>query len=160
MNISLLLLAVLALFGGLLQIPLSSVFPVLLNSQPENAFNAVALITIAAPFLGLLIAVLFYLSGTFSAQRFASDGWIKSIRQFLLSGWAMDALYNGLLQRPFKALCKRNKNDVLDGLYLGSAWLSRSLHHLSSAAQTGQVRWYASSMALGTAVIIAIGLLS
>jgi NADH-quinone oxidoreductase subunit L len=65
-----------------------------------------------------------------------------------------------LVARPFKALCKLNKNDAVDGLYLGIAWLSRGLHRMVSTSQTGRVRWYASSMALGTAVIIAIGLLS
>jgi len=104
--------------------------------------------------------VLFYLTGTFSAQLFANYGWAKPIRQFFLSGWGMDALYDSLMMRPFKAITKLNKNDVVDGLYLGIVWLSRRLHRMVSASQTGRVRWYASSMALGTVVIIAIGWLS
>ena len=152
------LLAILALFGGMLQIPLDTVFPNLFNLKEDPIF--VSVITIAAPFLGLLIAVLFYFTGTFSAQRLANYCWVKPIRQFFLSGWGMDALYDSLMVRPFKAITKLNKNDVADGLYLGIAWLSRRLHLMVSASQTGRVRWYASSMALGTVVIIAIGLLS
>ena len=152
------LLAILALFGGMLQIPLDTVFPNLFNLKEDPIF--VSVITIAAPFLGLLIAVLFYFTGTFSAQRLANYGWVKPMRQFFLSGWGMDALYDSLMVRPFKAITKLNKNDVADGLYLGIAWLSRRLHLMVSASQTGRVRWYASSMALGTVVIIAIGLLS
>ena len=152
------LLAILALFGGMLQIPLDTVFPNLFNLKEDPIF--VSVITIAAPFLGLLIAVLFYLTGTFSAQRLANYGWVKPMRQFFLSGWGMDALYDSLLVRPFKAITKLNKNDAVDGLYLGIAWLSRRLHRMVSASQTGRVRWYASSMVLGTVVIIAIGLLS
>ena len=72
----------------------------------------------------------------------------------------MDALYDSLLVRPFKAICKLNKNDTVEGVYLGIAWLSRRLHHIASASQTGRVRWYASSLVFGTVVIIAIGLLS
>jgi len=158
MSAPLLLLGILALFGGLLQIPLDSVYPVLFNQEHDH--TVVSIITVAAPFLGLLIAVLFYLTGTFSAQRLANYGWAKPIRQFFLSGWGMDALYDSLMVRPFKAITKLNKNDVVDGLYLGIAWLSRRLHLMVSAPQTGRVRWYASSMALGTVVIIAIGLLS
>ena len=152
------LLAILALFGGMLQIPLDTVFPNLFNLKEDPIF--VSVITIAAPFLGLLIAVLFYFTGTFSAQRLANYCWVKPIRQFFLSGWGMDALYDSLMVRPFKAITKLNKNDVVDRLYLGIAWLSRRLHLMVSASQTGRVRWYASSMALGTVVIIAIGLLS
>jgi NADH-quinone oxidoreductase subunit L len=154
----LLLLGALALFGGLLQIPLDSVYPVLFNREHDHI--AVSVITVAAPFLGLLIAMLFYLTGTFSAQRLANYGWAKPIKQFFLSGWGMDALYDSLMVRPFKAITNLNKNDVVEELYLGIVWLSRKLHRMVSASQTGRVRWYASSMALGAVVIIAIGLLS
>ena len=117
-------------------------------------------ITVAAPLLGLLIAVLFYLTGAFSAQRLANYSWAKPLRLFFLGGWGMDVLYDNLFVHPFKTITRLNKNDALDGLYLAIAWLSQRLHLLVSASQTGRVRWYASSLALGTAAIIAIGLLS
>ena len=156
MSVPLILLGALALFGGMLRIPLASVSPALLHH--DHTF--VSVITVAAPILGLLIAVLFYLTGIFSAQRFANYGWVKPMRQFFLGGWGMDALYDSLLVSPFKTISKLNKNDAVDGLYLGLAWLSRRLYSIASASQTGRVRWYASSLALGTAAIIAIGLLS
>ena len=159
MSIPLLLLALLALFGGLLQIPLDAVFPALSKHQ-DQAFNLVSVITVAAPVLGLLIAALFYLTDAFLAQRRANYSWIHPIRQFFLSGWGFDTLYHSLLVWPFKTLTQRNKNDAVDGLYLAIAGFSRKLHRIISASQTGQIRWYASTMALGTAVIIAIGLLS
>ncbi len=160
MSAPLLLLGILALFGGMLQIPQGSVFPELVNANPDHTFNLVSAITVAIPVLGLLIAVLFYLTGTFSAQRLANYGWARPIRQFFLGGWGMDALYDSLLVRPFKTISKLNKNDAVDGLYLAIAWFSRRLHRMVSASQTGRVRWYASSIVLGTVVIVAIGLLS
>jgi NADH-quinone oxidoreductase subunit L len=104
--------------------------------------------------------VLFYLTGTFSAQGLANYGWARAMRQFFLSGWGMDALYDSLLVRPFKTITKLNKNDAVDGLYFAIAGLSRVLHRMVSASQTGRVRWYASSIVLGTVFIIGIGLLS
>jgi NADH-quinone oxidoreductase subunit L len=160
MSAPLVLLGILALFGGLLQIPLNSVFPASFNQPPDHIFNPVSVITVAAPFIGLLIAALFYLTGTFSAQHLANYGCAKLMRQFFLSGWGMDALYGTLLVRPFKTITTLNKNDAVDGLYLFIAWLSRRLHRMVSASQNGRVRWYASSLALGTVAIIAIGLLS
>lgn len=156
----LLLLSILALFGGLLQVPLDSVFPVSAKPDAGHTFNLVSALTIAAPFAGLLIAVLFYLTGTFSAQRLANYGWAKPLRQFFLSGWGFDVIYDCLLVRPYTSISKLNKNDVVDSLYLCIAWLSRALHRIVSTSQTGRVRWYASSMVLGTVLIIAIGLLS
>ncbi|MDD5461249.1 MAG: NADH-quinone oxidoreductase subunit L [Methylococcales bacterium] len=158
MSVPLLLLAILALFGGVLQIPLDSVFPV--NPASSDALTLVSVITIAAPFFGLLIAVLFYLTHTFSSQRFANYGWARPVRKLFLSGWGFDALYDGLLVQPFTSIARLNKNDIVDRLYLALAWLGRELHRMISAAQTGRVRWYASSLVLGTVAVIALGLLS
>jgi NADH-quinone oxidoreductase subunit L len=160
MSVPLHLLGILALFGGMLQIPLDSVFPALFNPGTDHTFNLVSAITVAAPFLGLLIAALFYLTGTFSAQHLVDYGWAGPLKQFFLSGWGMDALYDSLMVRPFKIISKVNKNDVVDELYLALAWFSRRLHSITSASQTGRVRWYASSIVLGAAAIVAIGLLS
>ncbi len=160
MSVPLLLLAGLALFGGMLQVPLDSVFPVLFDQENDHTFNIVSAITVAAPILGLLIAVLFYLTGTLSIERLTNYGLARTMRQFFLSGWGMDALYDSLLVQPFITIAKLNKTDAVDGLYAGVAWLSRELHRMASASQTGRVRWYAASMSIGTVVIIAIGLLS
>lgn len=158
MNIPLILLSVLALLGGMLKIPLDSVFPALFN--PDQGFSLVSVITIAAPFIGLLIATLFYLDGGFSAQHLAGSGWVNRMRIFCFNGWGIDTLYDALVVRPFKSIAKLNKNDALDRVYTAIALLSRGGHLMISASQTGRIRWYVSSMALGTVVIIAIGWLS
>jgi NADH-quinone oxidoreductase subunit L len=72
----------------------------------------------------------------------------------------MDTLYNTLVVQPFKAITELNKNDAVDSVYTAIVMLSRRGHLMASAFQTGHIRWYASSMALGTVVIIAIGWLS
>ncbi|WP_031431404.1 NADH-quinone oxidoreductase subunit L [Methylomicrobium agile] len=153
MGIPLVLLSILALAGGMLQIPLDSVFPV---SHAEAVSPLVSLVTLSMPILGLLIAALFYLTGTFSPAAFANE----PIRRLLFSGWGFDAIYRALLIHPFAALARSNKNDRVDSLYAGIARLSRQLHALATVTQTGSVRGYATSMALGSAIVIAIGLLS
>jgi NADH-quinone oxidoreductase subunit L len=160
MSAPLFLLAGLALFGGMLQVPLDSVFPALFDQENDHTFNIVSAITVAAPILGLLIAALFYLTGTLSIERLTNYGLASTMKQFFLSGWGMDTLYDSLLVQPFINIAKLNKTDAVDGLYVGVAWLSRELHRMASASQTGRVRWYVASMAFGTVVIIAIGLLS
>jgi NADH-quinone oxidoreductase subunit L len=158
MSVPLVLLGALALLGGMLKIPLDSVFPVVFNH--DHTFDLVSVISALAPFVGLLIAVLFYLTGTFSAQRFAGSGLANQMRIFCFNGWGIDALYGALVVRPFKAIAKLNKNDAVDGIYVAIALLSRVGYGRVSASQTGRIRWYASSVALGAVVIIAIGWLS
>ena len=160
MSIPLMLLSVLALFGGLLKIPLYTVFPAFSEQLYRQSTALVSFITLAMPILGLATAVLFYLTGTFSAAHFVNSYWLRLISRLFLTGWGLDAIYGAVLIRPYKILAILNKNDVVDKMYLGIAWLSRQMHHLTSVTQTGSIRWYASSMAFGTVVVIAIGLLS
>jgi NADH-quinone oxidoreductase subunit L len=160
MSAPLILLGILALLGGLLQIPLNSVFPTFVDLAVNDAFDPVPIITVAAPIVGLLLATFFYITGTFSAHQFSNYPIVKPIRLFFLSGWGMDTLYESVLIRPFKTMAQLNKDDAVDGLYDGLAWLSRMLHRMICKSQTGRVRWYAASMVFGTVVIIAIGLLS
>ncbi|MGZ5044455.1 MAG: NADH-quinone oxidoreductase subunit L [Methylobacter sp.] len=157
MSLSLGLLGILALLGGMLRIPLDSVFPALFNLEPS--FSLVSVITLAAPFIGLLIAILFYLGG-FSVRGFIGSGWANQVRMFWLNGWGMDTLYDMLIVRPFKSVAKLNKNDAVDGIYTAIALLSQGAHSMIKTTQNGCVRWYATSMALGIVVIIAIGWLS
>ncbi|MEC4748470.1 NADH-quinone oxidoreductase subunit L [Methylomicrobium sp. Wu6] len=160
MSVPLLLLCLLALTGGLLQIPLDSAFPVPAEQEAHRHLDWVGGLTVAAPIAGLIIAALFYLTGTFSAERLASIAWGKTLQRFWLSGWAFDWLYDNVLVLPFKWVAEFNKNDGIDGVYEGMATLSRSIHHIASASQSGRLRWYAASMGFAAAVIVAIGLLS
>lgn len=158
MSVPLILFCVLAILGGMLRIPLDSVFPASWNH--EQGIDLVSTITVAAPFIGLLIAVLFYLTGTFSTRRLSDIAWANQLRLFWLNGWCIDALYDTLVLRPYKTIARLNKSDAVDGLYSAIIWLSQEGHLTLKAYQTGRVRWYASSMALGAVVIIAIGWLS
>lgn len=158
MGLPLFLLCLLALFGGLLRIPLDSVFPSEVN--PVHVGSFISGLTVAFPILGLVTAGLFYLTGTFSAQRLGNYSLIRPVRLFFFSGWGFDAVYDFFLVRPFKTLTQSNKNDAVDKFYLAIAQLSRSLHRLASASQTGRVRWYATCMTIGAVAIIAVGLLS
>jgi NADH-quinone oxidoreductase subunit L len=158
MSLPMILLGALALFGGLLRIPLDSVLPDLFNI--DQGFNLVSLITATTSIIGLLIAGLFYLTGTFSARRLADFELVKEIQKLFFNGWGMDTLYGILLVRPFKAIAKLNKNDAVEGIYTTLVLLSRGGHSLTSSSQTGQIRWYVSLMALGTVAMLAIGWLS
>jgi len=160
MSIPLVLLSILALGGGLLQIPLDTVLPALPEPTSKHAASLISFITLAAPILGLAIAVLFYLTGTFSAAHFVDLQWTRRISRLFLTGWGLDEIYGTVLIRPFKTLANLNKNDGVDQFYLGIAGLILQWHRLASATQTGRIRGYASMMAWGVVVVIAIGLLS
>jgi NADH-quinone oxidoreductase subunit L len=41
-------------------------------------------------------------------------------------------------------------------MYSFIAWLNQSLHQLLRTTQSGQVRWYAAGIGLGTVVVVAV----
>ena len=58
--------------------------------------------------------------------------------------------------RPFLWITRVNKTDFVDLLFDGAAWYSRLLHRGLSVSQSGNVRWYASVIAFGAVLIIAL----
>ena len=157
----LVILSVLALSAGLLKTPLHTVLhSVFSETERATSVEWVGLVTTYMPFVGILIVYLFYISRTFSADALVQTGIGRALNRFWYADWGMDWLYDKAFVQPYKWLAAINKSDIVDGLYKGIALLSRYCHHWVSRTQTGQLRWYAASMAFGVVLIIAIGVLS
>jgi len=61
-----------------------------------------------------------------------------------------------VIVRPFLWTTRVNKSDFVDLLYEGAAWYSRLLHRGLSLSQSGNIRLYASVIAFGAVLIIAL----
>ncbi len=155
MTVPLIVLAVLAVIGGLLEMPLQPVLPV---SREHESGLLIGLITSLAPFAGIVVAILFYGTKRFSLEAMLRNSAGFSLYRFLLNGFCMDWLYDKVLVQPYLRLAASNKQDVVDKPYQAIVWISRSVHRLLTPTQSGKLRWYAASIAFGAAVVIAIGM--
>jgi len=153
----LIILAGLSLFGGLLGMQLSSVLP---EIEAHQASSLVGFLTSAAPFAGILIALLFYGGRAFSVDALVRNPLGAGLQRFWFSGWGMDWLYAALFVKPYRWLAAINKGDAVDGLYRGIIALTRFGHRLLVPTQTGRLRWYAAGMIFGVVLIVAIGVWS
>lgn len=168
--VPLIVLAVLSVAGGLIQTPAvlggvsvfsrfigSALPPVPETGLPRGPENLLGLLAAAASVLGLYLAYLVYLRrpGLLKREFFPGYRALPYLREFLFSGWGFDRLYGFLFVRPYIALSRANKGDFLDSVYTGIARLNVMLHKGLSATQTGKVRWYASAIALGAALLLA-----
>jgi NADH-quinone oxidoreductase subunit L len=168
-HIPLIALGVLSAVGGFIELPntlgnlplltdflhttLPAVTAVRGSLSTELVFQIIAG---AVSIVGILLAyVLFLLSPrvTASAVR-TSLGTV--LHRYWFAGWGFDWLYGTFLVRPFVWLAHADKDDVIDLVYQGIAWLSQALHHVFSLTQTGKVRWYAMGIAAGAVVTIVI----
>lgn len=76
-----------------------------------------------------------------------------------LSGWGFDRIYSTLFVQPVTWLARVNAGDEVDSVFTGLAALTRGANRLLTRSQTGTLRWYASGLAVGTAVFLIVVLL-
>ncbi len=153
----LIVLMVLSVFGGWISIPVADVFD---HGQPHEEHHASILIEafmIAVPIIGIGISYLFYVSKAWSVEKLMVGKFAKAAHSFWFSGWAMDSLYQKLFVSPFVYLSELNRNDFIDAIYNFVAGITKDAHGLLSKSQTGYLRWYATSLALGLIVVLAVG---
>ena len=153
----LIILMVLALFGGWIQIPVDAVFSHGEVHEEHHISNLMHGIMIVVPLLGIGVSYLFFMSKTFSVEKLMANPLAASLHRFWFSGWGMDALYNFLFVRPFVFLARINKKDLIDAVYGLMVEISRVAHTMLARSQTGQLSWYALSIAGGVVILITLG---
>lgn len=153
----LIILMVLALFGGWIQIPVDAVFSHGEVHEEHHISGLMHAIMIAVPLLGIGVSYLFFMSKTFSVEKLMANPLAASLHRFWFSGWGMDALYNFLFVRPFVFLARINKKDLIDAVYALLVEISRVAHQMLARTQSGQLRWYALSIAWGVVILVTLG---
>jgi NADH-quinone oxidoreductase subunit L len=170
------LLAVGAVFGGLLQIPTvtHAVHSFLEPSFADSRFYEELEPTDSAIWIGLAVGALISLSGIALAYRlYVKDreaparirGRVRALHTFFANKWYFDELIDLLIVRPF-AFFGRFARDtfervVVNGLFVGGAsGLARAGSSAVRAIQTGYLRAYAALLLLGVAALTLYFLIS
>jgi NADH-quinone oxidoreductase subunit L len=155
----LILLMILSVFGGLITIPVQEVFNHGDVHEEHHVSAFMHGIMIAVPLLGIGVSYLFYMSRALSIENLMASSTAKSLHKFWFSGWGMDRLYQILFVNPFLFLARVNRADLVDRFYELLVQLTRTAHSMIAQTQTGQLRWYALSIAAGLIVILSMGVL-
>ena len=115
------------------------------------------IVSVCVSLLGVPVAWLLTVGTTSSIRRFTLTRAV--LQRFWLAGWGFDWFYDRLFVRPFVWLARISKNDVIDYFYRAIAGLTEIFHQLLKLTQTGRVRWYATVVAFGAVIIVALVLL-
>jgi NADH-quinone oxidoreductase subunit L len=162
-QIPLVVLAFLSVAGGFVPLTgfLRSVLPATATAAGK-AGSEVALQVIAAliSLAGILVAYLLYLRSPQYVEAFVRTPSGAALQRFWFSGWGFDWLYDRLFVRPYVWLARADKDDGIDLIYQGIAWISQALNRALTRTETGQVRWYALGIGVGAILIIAIEVFS
>ena len=122
---------------------------------PFDHFTPLALTTIAVPLLGVLIGLLVF-TGRMRVDGLVESGLGRGLRRFWHGGWGFDWVYDRVFVKPFVAVARINKNDVVDLVFRVTAAVARGLHYIGALTQTGRLRWYAANMAIGLVLVFLI----
>jgi NADH-quinone oxidoreductase subunit L len=147
-------LSVLAVIGGFVEMPPLLGRVTLFSDLLAPVFGdrlPLALGSLAA-LLGIALAAVLHLRPSAVPEETA-------LRGFLRSGWGFDWLYDRALVQPVLFLARINRADIVDRFYDGIAVFFRAAHGLVRRTQTGQVRWYAAGLAVGSIAVIASAVL-
>ena len=161
MKIPLVILAVLAVVAGYLKEPLlaflRSALPptieVRAGSLTETGSEAIAATLF---FVGLYFAYLFHLRRRSLSDSLVANPIGHALDQWWFAGWGFDWIYDKVFVQPFIWVSNVNKSDFVDAFYTGVGRTAEVLYGWLSSTETGRVRWYATVMAAGSVLFVAM----
>jgi NADH-quinone oxidoreductase subunit L len=157
MKVAMVALAVLSIFGGLVQVPgVDAVIEHFLEPTFEDSTAYAALPSTSESWLGLLVGAAISLAGIaiayycYVANRGVTAGLIERlprVHRFLFNKWYFDELQDALVYRPAIAVGgfanSVFERVVVDGIVNGAAGAVRGAGSVVRGAQSGFVRAYA-----------------
>ena len=158
--VTLSVLSVLSVLGGLIELPPAFGHVTLLSNLLAPVLPATRQVTSIVP---LLLASLAGIAGiTLAAALY----WRPSrppaetaLWRFWHAAAGFDWLYDRLLVRPVLWAARVNADDVIDSIYDGIAWLTQAMHRQIRRSQNGRVRFYTAGLAIGSVSLIALAVL-
>lgn len=157
LRLSLTILALLSLFGGLIPLDLSLVFSsVMSTSKNTNVPSWLHSVAIITPFLGVLLSWGYfknYRKSSLPQNKLAPNQ--GKMAEFFRQGLGFDALYNLLFIRPYQWLAQLNKRDVFDQIIMLNTWYVSLWQDALLLTQNGSLRWYLA--AFGIAIMLLLG---
>jgi NADH-quinone oxidoreductase subunit L len=161
MTVPLVILAFFAAAGGWVKEPLilflHSTLPTMKVGKAAGMTETFSEVVAALVFVsGLYFAYLFHLQRRELAEGALRYPTARAVHTWWFADWGFDWLYDNIFVQPVLWAAQVNKNDFIDAIYTGIARLTEAMYRSLRLTQTGLVRWYAASIAVGSVVFLAM----
>jgi NADH-quinone oxidoreductase subunit L len=140
--------------GALIQPPLEGVLP-LSPEGDSGTRHSVEIVSGLVALSGIAIAWWLFGGQRTLVTRIAATAPGRLLSRLWFSAWGFDCLYDWLFVKPYLLLARLLRIDPFDKSFALIPALARWGNSALSASQTGNLRWYAASIAAGAVVFLA-----
>ncbi|MFP5420142.1 MAG: NADH-quinone oxidoreductase subunit L [Gammaproteobacteria bacterium] len=142
--------------GALISPPLAGVLPQSVGHAGGEAKHSLEIASGAIAIIGIVLAALLFLGKRSFATAVAQSAPGRFLSAWWFAAWGFDWLYDKLFVQPYLLLCRLLGHDPIDRSIGLIPRLARGGHALLASSETGQVRWYATSIAGGAVLVLAV----
>ncbi|MFQ2703205.1 NADH-quinone oxidoreductase subunit L [Aeromonas caviae] len=145
--------------GALIVPPLAGVLPAGPGDHIEEGRHGLEILSGVIAVAGIALAAFLFLGERRLAKGIAESGPGRLLSTLWFNAWGFDWLYDLVWVKPYLLATRLLGKDPLDRMMNLPAVLAQAGHQLLAWTVSGKLRWYAASMGMGAALILALLLL-
>lgn len=145
--------------GALITPPLAGVLPAGPGDHIEEGRHALEITSGIIAITGIALAAFLFLGERRLATSIANSAPGRLLSTLWFNAWGFDWLYDQLWVKPYLLATRLVGQDPLDWMMGLPAWFALRGNQLLAWTVTGKLRWYAASMGIGAALVLALLLL-
>ena len=140
--------------GAWIHPPLAGVLPESAGHAGGEAKHSLEIASGAIALAGILLAAMLFLGKRRVATAIAQSGPGRLLSAWWFAAWGFDWIYDKLLVKPYLFISHVLRRDPLDQTIGLIPRLAKAGNTAMSRTETGQLRWYAISMAAGAVLVL------
>ncbi|HDS1768534.1 NADH-quinone oxidoreductase subunit L [Pseudomonas putida] len=140
--------------GAWITPPLAGVLPESAGHAGGEAKHALEITSGAIAIAGILLAALLFLGKRHFVSAVANSGVGRVLSAWWFAAWGFDWIYDKLFVKPYLLISHILRKDPVDRTIGLIPRMARGGHVAMSKTETGQLRWYTASIAVGAVLVL------
>ncbi|WP_426811208.1 NADH-quinone oxidoreductase subunit L [Pseudomonas sp. WOUb67] len=140
--------------GAWIHPPLAGVLPESAGHAGGEAKHALEITSGAIAIAGILLSALLFLGKRTFVSAVANSGIGRVLSAWWFAAWGFDWIYDKLFVKPYLLICHILRKDPVDRSIGLIPRMARGGHVAMSKTETGQLRWYTASIAVGAVLVL------
>ncbi|MBV4490761.1 NADH-quinone oxidoreductase subunit L [Pseudomonas oryzicola] len=140
--------------GAWITPPLAGVLPESAGHAGGEAKHALELTSGAIAIAGILLSALLFLGKRRFVSAVANSGIGRVLSAWWFAAWGFDWIYDKLFVKPYLLISHILRKDPVDRTIGLIPRMARGGHVAMSKTETGQLRWYTASIAVGAVLVL------